>query len=274
MARNNLVFCTYPSLYSSLVLSSLLADETIQVKGIICSTRVLSTRYSTLRSSLEQIRLSGWRYSTYLFLVTDFFHLISQLFSVRKNRLESVFQIAKKHHIPLIKTSDINSKEGVEFVQRLAPSVLLAAHFNQRIKKPLLDLPGMDCLNIHPSLLPDYKGVDPVFYAMLNHEQQFGVTLHDMFETFDSGTIRGVRTLTRETGESLFELNCRLFTQGAELVSTIIAERRGMTTPQQGAGHYDSWPNADTVHQFRKQGNCLIRPSELLSRLFNRSKSP
>jgi len=271
MVSKRLVFCTYPSVYSSLVLTRLLAQPTIQVCGIVCSTRVLSTRFGPIRAALEQIRLSGWRYSTYLFMVTDFYHLLSSsLLASRKNRLKSVFQLASEKNIPLLQTNDINQSDSVAFIDHSDPDVLLAAHFNQKINQPLLNKAGMQCLNIHPSLLPDYKGVDPVFHAMLNSKSSFGVTLHNMVEAFDSGTILGRRSLRREGVESVFEMNCKLFERGADLASKYISAQVANDLDQQGAGRYDSWPVADQIRQFRRQGNRLIRMSEYFSRLLTR----
>jgi len=53
----------------------------------------------------------------------------------------------------------------------------------------VLGIGKTQCINIHPSLLPEYKGVDPVFFAMKDNSEEIGVSLHEMDEDFDSGRI-------------------------------------------------------------------------------------
>jgi len=98
--KKKLIFCTYSSVYSSRVLNQLLADKDIEILAIINSTRVLSPQYGHLRGSIEQIRISGLRYSSYLFLVTEVFRVIQPLIQLFKRPLKSVHAYAKQYGIP------------------------------------------------------------------------------------------------------------------------------------------------------------------------------
>ncbi len=259
MAKKRLIYCTYPSVYSSLVLKSLLADHDIEVVAIIASSRVLNKKYGAIRAALKQIQLSGWRYSTYLFFITDLFALLSAILPGR-NRLLSVAKIARNHKIPLMQTADINEAEALDFIASCQADVLLAAHFNQLIKPVILSIPGLSCLNMHPSRLPDYKGVDPVFFALLDKQQQIGVTLHQMAERFDSGNIVMQQSFSSTPYNNLFSHNCRLFSAGATQVSKAIAQlSMHQGKPQnQEQGRYDSWPDASQVKKLRIHGLRLL----------------
>ncbi len=257
MAKKRLVFCTYPSLYSSLVFKKLLADDDIDVVALISSNRVLNKKYGSMRAALKQIRLCGWRYSSYLFLVTDLFTILSNLLPGRE-KLPGVAKLAKKQGIPVLKTSDINDPAVCDYIVSKKPEFLLAAHFNQLIKPAVLELPGLSCLNIHPSMLPDYKGVDPVFYALLDNKQAIGVTVHKMAERFDSGNILSQQSFpVRQTAKDLFSHNCTLFSAGAELAINMIKQQPMSTgIPQiQGQGRYDSWPDSGVVKLLRSKNN-------------------
>ncbi len=268
MAKKRLVFCTYPSVYSSLVLKRLLADHDIDVVAIISSSRVLNKNYGALRAALKQIQLSGWRYSTYLFFVTDLFAVLSALIPAR-DKLPSIAKLAKNRHIPLLKTSDINDPGVCQFIHSKKPEFLLAAHFNQLIKPLLLDMPNMTCLNIHPSLLPDYKGVDPVFFALLDKQQHIGVTLHEMAERFDTGKVLSQQSFLLKQYDNVFSHNCRLFSTGAELALTLMKKASIPSgKPQKpGQGCYDSWPGPASIKSLRRKGFYLIKLRDYFNKL-------
>ena len=266
MNKKRVVFCTYPSLYSSLVLKNLLADDAIEVVGIIRSTRVLNPKYNAMVAHLKQIKLTGWRYSTYLFFVTDVFAVLS-FFSANK-KLKTISSTAKQQGIPVYDTVDINLPEAVDFIINKQVDVLLAAHFNQLIKAPVFDINNLKFLNIHPSLLPAYKGVDPVFYALLNGEDKVGVSVHEMKETFDTGDIHAQKGFACTGYNSVFSHNCQLFETGAELAIDVIKE--GMNKGhKQDEGNYDSWPNVKLVKALKKKSYSLISLRDFFKKIFS-----
>ena len=259
MAKKRLVFCTYPSVYSSLVLKKLLADSEIDVVAIISSNRVLNKNFGFIQAALKQIQLSGWRYSTYLFFVTDLFAILSNLLPV-KDKLPTVAKLAKKHYIPLLKTNDINNPGVCEYIVSQEPGFLLAAHFNQLIKPAVLEIANLTCLNIHPSLLPDYKGVDPVFYALLDNKQDIGVTVHRITESFDSGNILAQSFYPLNSYNTVFSHNCRLFSNGVELAIKCMKKQPVPEGQQQepNKGSYDSWPDRTVIKHLRAKKIRLI----------------
>ena len=178
------VFCTYPSAYSDLVLKELLKAEGLDLVGVVSSTRILNKSDRQWRASLRQIQLSGLRYAAYLFAVTHLYHWLAWVFG--KPRFKQ--QLMAKQ-IPLLETADINSTASLDFLKALQADLLLSAHFNQLLKREVLGLPKYGCLNIHPSLLPAFKGVDPAFYALLKQVRETGVTVHKQDEQFDHGEI-------------------------------------------------------------------------------------
>ena len=275
--KKRLIFCTYSSVYSSLILEKLLQNNNIEVVAIINSTRVLKPQYGHFLGAIQQIKKTGFRYSTYLFVITDLFSLFGSVLSKLKvfrpdSRLSTVHQMAQDHGIPVYETHDINSDNSTEFISQFLPDYMLAAHFNQLIKPALLNLTDIDFINIHPSLLPAYKGVDPVFFAMLKGEATLGVTLHKMSESFDDGEIISQKRMTVDSKQSLFENNCRLFIEGGRLATHWIAlqdkkERNENLKP--GKDSYDTWPTPGDVRLFKKKGNKLIQLKHFWRRVIN-----
>lgn len=264
--RQRLVFCTYPGVYSDIVLDELLRADSIDLVGVVMSTRVLRKDYNHFLASVRQIQQSGLRYATYLFVVTSLYTGLQFVF--RKPTLQR--RLSEKG-IPVLKTQDINDEQGLSFLREQQPDVLLSAHFNQLIKAPILETEGLNCLNIHPSLLPAYKGVDPAFYAMSRREQVTGVTVHLQDQDFDSGEILEQQPVQIRWHDSLLSLNMKLFKLGA---ISALRQATGMGISDEAgsgevppklnkAGHYDSWPNPYDAKQFRQQRK-FFRWKELL----------
>jgi methionyl-tRNA formyltransferase len=279
--KKRVIFCTYSSVYSSLVLEQLLTSPEIEVVAIINSTRVLKRKNGHLRGAIQQINTTGWRYATYLFLITDGFSLLQPFLMFSKTPLRSIHRIAKNNKIPLYETRDINERNSVDFIQQQSADVLVAAHFNQLVKPVILELTQLECLNIHPSLLPAYKGVDPVFYSMLNNESEIGVTLHKMAEAFDTGEILLQEKRKLSMANSLFHQNYQIFLEGAKLVTMYLQEKNHQkvggcastplsrtTSPRQvldknSSDQYDSWPSPEKNTKFKNKGGKLINIRQL-----------
>ena len=261
--KKRIIFCTYSSIFSSIVLDKLITDDRVEVVAIINSTRVLNPKYGFMRGALKQIQLSGLRYASYLFIVTDLFRWLQPLPTVKK----SIHGLAKQHGIPLLDTVDMNNLESIDFIKQSKSDYLLASHLNQLVKPEVLDLPDLDCINIHPSILPRYKGVDPVFYTLLNQETEIGVTLHKMSEEFDSGKILIQKIITAHNKQSVFFYNCQLFEEGVKLAIQWMEDKTSgdivASNAKKKSHNYDSWPSREKVKQFKQAGNSLIGLSEL-----------
>lgn len=272
-AKKKVIFCTYSSIYSSKVLEQLIADDDIDLVAIINSTRVFSPKLSAIKGSLKQLKISGLRYSTYLFLISDFFKWMQPLLRIHKWPLRNVHSLADINNIPIIDTRDINSFEEVAFIKEHNPDILLCAHFNQLLKDSIFSIKQMQCINIHPSLLPAFKGVDPVFFAMKSGSKEIGVTLHKMDEQFDTGEILLQTAIKTDDSKSLLFNNCQLFDEGVKLALGWIKNDKPfneiklasvdshVTTQDQNS--YDSWPTSADVSSFKKSGYRLMRLSGL-----------
>ncbi len=255
MAGRRVVFCTYPSLYSSLVLERLLHSEQIDVVGVVLSTRVGRRGQGAVMGAASMLGRTGLRYALYLFCVTGLFDVVGPW-----TRLKPVARLASAHAIPQLKSDDINDSPGLDFLRSLRPDVLLCAHFNQRVGATARAIPALASLNIHPSPLPRYRGVDPVFHALWRGERRLGVTLHRLDEAFDTGPILDQQTITAEPGGSVLLHTARLFVIGAELAVRAIAGPAVLAPgrPQPDGGEYDSWPGAGAVEAFRRRGGRLL----------------
>ncbi|WP_413438663.1 formyltransferase [Sulfuriferula sp. GW1] len=102
---------------------------------------------------------------------------------------DSVAQLAARYDIPTVTPDDPNTPEFVEKIRALAPDFLFSFYYKLMLKAPLLALPKRGALNMHGSLLPQYRGRVPVNWAIIHGERETGATLHYMTEKPDAGQI-------------------------------------------------------------------------------------
>jgi methionyl-tRNA formyltransferase len=259
-ARLRTVFCTCGGLYGALVLRRLRASDRLEICAVIRSTRVLDPRFGFLRGAVAQIRRSGVAYALYLWCATTLADWLCALGGIGAVPMRAVTP-----GVPLLSTRDINDAEGLRFLKACAPDLLVSAFFNQRVDAAALALPKYGSLNIHPSRLPDAKGVDPVFQCLLQGIPPLGVTVHFMSPELDAGRIVAQRSLESRSESSVFAMTALLFREGAELlVAAIDSVARGATgAPQSGAGNYQSWPTRQELRSFWARGGALLRFADL-----------
>jgi methionyl-tRNA formyltransferase len=261
-----LLLCTSGGVHGAGVMARLLADSRVEVVGVVLSTRVLGKRDGWLRGVWALYRRSGLRYLLYLWTATGLSEWL---------RRDSLLDRAKAAGIPVHRCGDINDPAGLTFIDRCRPQLLLSAFFNQRIGRDVLCLPSAGAVNIHPSLLPDFKGVDPVFFARLQGVKSLGVTLHRVVQELDAGPILAQAGMAVAPSDSVLSVTARLFERGTELLldrlGAILAGDPG--TAQQGAGSYDSWPSSGQVDRLHHAGGALVRTADL-RRLFRWCSPP
>lgn len=95
----------------------------------------------------------------------------------------------KKLHLPVIKAKSANSKEFKNKLLELSPDILLVGTWGEKIKKEIFDIPQIASINIHPSLLPKYRGANPYSRAIMFGETKTGLSFHLINEKFDAGAI-------------------------------------------------------------------------------------
>lgn len=118
-------------------------------------------------------------------------------------------------------------------VKSLEPDVITVACFPLRLPAALLRLPRLGCLNVHPSLLPENRGPDPLFWTFRHGDSQTGVTIHLMDEGLDTGPIVLQRPVGVREGITEAELEAELSSVGADLlVEAIRGLQSGALKPQ------------------------------------------
>jgi methionyl-tRNA formyltransferase len=153
--------------------------------------------------------------------------------------------------VPVYALSSVRSIALQTLLQDLAPDVVCVACFPWRIPAALLTIPTHGFVNLHPSLLPAYRGPAPLFWQLRAGARQSGVTLHRMNAKFDQGAILAQQPLTLPIGANSAELDQRHAALAATLLTDYLQRlATGEATagaPQTGEGSYHSWPQ---THDF------------------------
>lgn len=117
--------------------------------------------------------------------------------------------LIKKHNIYDMKFKSANSEAFKQEVLRLNADIILVGTWKERLKKDIIDLPKTGTINVHPSLLPKYRGPNPYLQTILHGERVSGVTFHLMNENFDAGAILAQAEVEILDGDTSKELKNR-----------------------------------------------------------------
>lgn len=141
-------------------------------------------------------------------------------------RSTPVEDAALKLELPLWRAGSVNhSEELIRFYESEKPELILVVDFGQKVAEPWLSGPRCGCINIHPSLLPRYRGAAPVQRALMNGETETGVSLFRLTEKMDAGPVwlqaRSAVDPEENAGELLERMavtGSQLFTENAALL--------------------------------------------------------
>lgn len=145
---------------------------------------------------------------------------------------------AQAHGVPVLQFERIRRKEGREALTALQPDLFVTAAFGQILSKAVLDIPRLGTINVHASLLPQYRGSAPINWCIVSGERKAGVTTMMTNEGIDTGDMLLRDEVEIGENETAEELTERLSRLGAQtLLRTLRALEDGtlVRTPQNEA---------------------------------------
>jgi methionyl-tRNA formyltransferase len=141
----------------------------------------------------------------------------------RKLTPSPVKQFALKNKLPLL-TTDRLDQTTIKSTSKLHPDFIVVSDYGLILPKELLDLPKYASLNIHHSLLPEYRGPSPAPAVILAGEKKSGVTIIKMTEKVDAGDILAQQEYELEKDETTDSLLTKLNTLGGQLIISVIEQ--------------------------------------------------
>tara|TARA_B100000902_G_scaffold378424_1_gene411660 strand:- start:792 stop:1724 length:933 start_codon:yes stop_codon:yes gene_type:complete len=154
---------------------------------------------------------------------------------------ESLIDAAQEMDIKVSSPSRLSS-EVISEIRKLNPDLIISAYYRKIFNKEIIAIPKLGVVNIHPSILPYYRGPVPTAWAILNGEKEFGVTVHKVDEGIDTGDIliqKKFKIMDDETGHELYlramNLGAKLF---IENFNEIIEDKIKPKMQQPGGSYF------------------------------------
>ncbi len=141
----------------------------------------------------------------------------------RKVAPPPVARLAREMGIPVLQPVKLRDPAVVEALRALRPDVIVTVAYGKIIPPQILSLPPLGCINVHPSLLPKYRGASPIQAALANGERETGVTIMYQSETLDAGDIILQRPVLIAPDDTAQTLEARLAEEGAHALLEALA---------------------------------------------------
>ena len=138
----------------------------------------------------------------------------------RKGQLSPtpIAELAAKLELALLKPASLKTTEAEHQLKALNPDLFVVASYGKIIPQNILDIPKFGCLNIHPSLLPKYRGPTPIQTALKNGDTETGISIIVMDAEVDHGPILVQEKFSIDRNEHFQSLANKLFYIGSQLL--------------------------------------------------------
>ena len=135
--------------------------------------------------------------------------------------------------LPVVQPVSLKGTEVVEQLAGFHPDVIVVAAFGQILPQSILDIPGYGCINIHPSLLPRFRGASPVAAAVLAGDEFTGVSIMLMDRGLDTGPVLARAQIPVLAQDTTGSLTAKLSLIAAQLLLEVLpCWLKGELTPQ------------------------------------------
>ena len=125
---------------------------------------------------------------------------------------------AEEKAIPVYQPSTLRGEEFEELLGNIAPDVIVVVAYGKILPKNVLDFPRFGCINVHGSLLPEYRGAAPMQRAIIDGKKVTGITTMYMAEGLDTGDMLLKSEIPIEENDNFEDIHDKLGRSGAELI--------------------------------------------------------
>ena len=140
--------------------------------------------------------------------------------------MSPVKELALAQGIPVFQPENFRADGDVQALADLKPDVVAVVAYGRILPQRVLDIPTCGCINIHASLLPQYRGSAPYQWAVLDGQAETGVSAQHMVREMDAGDVIDVEKTAIGPNETAGELLDRLAVLGANLLSRVLCRAK------------------------------------------------
>ncbi len=149
---------------------------------------------------------------------------------------------ALAHGLPVCEPATLKAAAVIDEIRGLKPDVIIVAAFARILPLEVLNIPGYGCLNIHPSLLPRFRGAAPVAAAILAGDEFTGVSIILMDQGLDTGPVLAQTRIAIADSDTTLSLTLRL----SQVAASLLIE----TLPRWGKGELEARPQNEGVASY------------------------
>lgn len=168
----------------------------------------------------------------------------------KKLKYTPVKEKALELGLEVFQPANINNEDSVEKIKKLNPDFIVVVAYGQILKTNILNIPKYNCLNIHASILPKYRGAAPINWAIIHGEKETGITIMDMDKGLDTGDILLFEKIPIDENDDYLTIHNKLTKIGSKLIvnaiDDIINERIDPTKQDDSLSNYAPMIYKDT----------------------------
>lgn len=180
------------------------------------------------------------------------------------------YWLAAKHPVHREVYGGMKSEQALERVQAFHPDLILSLYSKEIIPDRILRIPRYSSINLHPAILPKYRGVSPVFWAMAEGATSVGITLHELDAGIDTGSILVQNEIRIHPGETEHGVYLALTEMAVGMVQTYISALQGgkrmkaLQNKRRSDSAYYSLPTKESVRSLYRHGYGIFSIKEFI----------
>ena len=175
--------------------------------------------------------------------------------------------ISQGYRIPVLQPEKINDKEVINKLSKSNPELIVTVAYGGYIGKKLRKMPKFGIINLHPSLLPKYRGSSPINYPLFNGDKYTGNTIFKIVSKMDAGPIIYQKKIAIEDDDNYTKLSNKLANLGANDIITVIKMFENSTI--------NPVPQNELLASYTKKiekSDLLIKWNENATKIYNKIK--
>ena len=261
-------YLVYPGLYPLLMMNYWVRRSQTPIVAILLSD--FDMKYKGHYLPLWKVVLGVWQECGFLYMVymlfiskfgvpgVRFWNFFRRLVG-KEIKIKTYDEIAREKGIPIFRTKDFNDEATRLFLKNVQANLVVSAYNNQILKRRLYNFPEYKSVNIHPALLPNFRGLDGPFEALYYGVKDAGVTIHYVDGKIDTGRILVQEPVRIRRTDTLFSLSVRCWMHGAKILEKVFQMVRDdavvprKQNPRDIRYPYESFPKKAKVKEFLKR---------------------
>ncbi|MDH7578546.1 MAG: formyltransferase family protein [Bacillota bacterium] len=261
---SRIAIITNGNYFSRLILEDVFNNPEIEICCVIVITGDYKAR-SGLRALLALSFSTAFPYLIYKVFLYVIFKVAKIFFRWAKF---GVVDLLEGTSIPLKFALDVNSDNVKKILKKVAPDLLISVSCPQQVSVEILEIPTVNSINIHSSLLPKYAGLAPYYWVLCNGEKLSGTTVHYMSPKLDEGNILVQSKIEVPPGISTFQLFRTLALEGRKILPEAVKlalQRHPGYKQESSERSYYSLPTLRSYLKLKTRGHSLLKFGEILS---------